>query len=95
LVDLIRENVEVEMVILFGSYARGDWVEDTAGGYFSDFDVLVVVQKASTVERHKLWSKIENRAQRITKPTVLSLIVHDLEDVKEQLEQGHYSSSPI
>ena len=30
-------------IILFGSYARGDWIEDVKGRYFSDFDILCVV----------------------------------------------------
>ncbi len=30
-------------VILYGSYARGDWVHDPVGRYFSDFDLLIVV----------------------------------------------------
>ena len=30
-------------LILFGSYARGDWVEDRASGYISDYDLLVIV----------------------------------------------------
>ena len=29
-------------VVLFGSYARGDWVEDPVGRYFSDYDLLVI-----------------------------------------------------
>ncbi|MEO1548618.1 MAG: nucleotidyltransferase domain-containing protein, partial [Bacteroidota bacterium] len=39
----------VEMVILFGSYARGNWVEDQyvekgiTYEYRSDFDILVVL----------------------------------------------------
>src|SRR5690349_13931069 len=32
-------------IILFGSYARGDWVEDPIGRYFSDYDLLVVVDR--------------------------------------------------
>lgn len=27
-------------IILFGSYARGDWVEYPVGRYFSNFDLL-------------------------------------------------------
>src|SRR5512142_3383687 len=80
LVDLIRGEVEVEMVILFGSHARGDWVEDPVNGYFSDHDVLVVVEKPGAVERHKLWSTIEDRAEHLLQPAALSLIVHDIED---------------
>ena len=30
-------------LILFGSYARGDWVEDRKSGYLSDYDLLVIV----------------------------------------------------
>src|SRR5689334_4703312 len=81
LVAEIQGAVEVEMVILFGSHARGDWVEDPVGGYFSDFDVLVLVKSAKTVERHDLWSTIEQRAERYLGKTMLSLIVHDVDDV--------------
>jgi predicted nucleotidyltransferase len=33
------------MIILFGSYARGDWVEDLPNQYLSDFDVRSVSHK--------------------------------------------------
>ncbi len=93
--DLIRDEADPEMVILFGSHARGDWVEDPAGLYFSDFDVLVIVKSRGMVDKRDLWSKIEQQAQRITKPTELSLIVHDIRDVNEQLEKGFYFFSDI
>ena len=95
LVELIRSEVAVEMIILFGSHARGDWVQDPVGGYFSDFDVLVVVEKPGTVERYKLWSTIEDRAERLLQPATLSLIVHDIEDVNQQLEKGFYFFSDV
>jgi predicted nucleotidyltransferase len=78
------------MVVLFGSHARGDWVEDPAGGYFSDFDVLFVVKSRRMVDEHKLWSRVEQRAQRLTQPTELSVIVHDIAGVNEQIERGSY-----
>ena len=46
--SIIKVNPGVEMIILFGSYARGDWVEDiyTEGHityeYKSDFDILII-----------------------------------------------------
>ncbi len=46
--QLIVETVSPEKVILFGSYATGNWVEDryTEGHityeYISDYDILVV-----------------------------------------------------
>ncbi|MCB2263611.1 MAG: hypothetical protein LGR52_11870 [Candidatus Thiosymbion ectosymbiont of Robbea hypermnestra] len=27
-IEIIREEIDLDMLILFGSYARGDWVED-------------------------------------------------------------------
>jgi uncharacterized protein len=93
--DEIRRAADVEMVILFGSHARGDWVEDPVGGYFSDYDLLVIVKSPKAVERHDLWSTVEQRAERHIGKTVLSLIVHDVDDVNRQLELGQYFFSDI
>jgi predicted nucleotidyltransferase len=51
-------------VILFGSYARGSWVEDHAGGYFSDYDLLVVVNYNNFGERLKLGNAPVNGSCR-------------------------------
>src|SRR5829696_3819494 len=83
------------MLLLFGSFARDVWVEDPVGGYLSDLDMLVIVKSPSMVDKVKLSSKIEDRARRITKPTSLSLLVHDIKDVNEQLEKGFYFFSDI
>ena len=95
LAELIRAEAKVEMVVLFGSHARGDWVADPVGDYFSDFDVLVIVKSPSLVDKLDLWAKIEERAQKIAAPTELSLIVHDIKDVNEQLEKGFYFFSDV
>jgi predicted nucleotidyltransferase/HEPN domain-containing protein len=92
-VNEICAAVDVEMVILFGSHARGDWVEDSR--YFSDLDVLVIVKSPKIVEQHDLWSAIEQRAARHAAPTELSLIVHDIDDVNRQLELGQTFFSDI
>ena len=42
---LIQGGARMEMLILFGSYARGDWVEDPETGYVSDVDVRSVSHK--------------------------------------------------
>src|SRR5690242_5365835 len=48
--DMIINLVNPEIIILFGSYSRGDWVEDryrvngTLYEYKSDFDILVVTE---------------------------------------------------
>ncbi|HEU4409807.1 MAG TPA: nucleotidyltransferase domain-containing protein, partial [Polyangiaceae bacterium] len=43
LVDLFREAAPLGLLVLFGSHARGDWVDDPQTGYQSDFDLLAVV----------------------------------------------------
>ena len=44
IVSIFRDGAPIEMLILFGSHARGDWVEDPETKYESDFDVLAVVE---------------------------------------------------
>ena len=54
---------EVEMVVLYGSYARGDWLEEIApdGHHFqyqSDYDVMVVTR--DQVFKHtQRWDKVK------------------------------------
>ena len=38
-----RRNGKILKVILFGSFGRGDWVEDRRSGYQSDWDLLIIV----------------------------------------------------
>ena len=55
---------KTEMIILFGSYARGDWVEDvyqengTTYEYISDFDILVVTTK-DIHDMKRDWKKVK------------------------------------
>ena len=49
-------------IILFGSYARGDWVEDPVGRYFSDYDLLVVVDREELTDVPEFWTKREKLA---------------------------------
>jgi predicted nucleotidyltransferase/HEPN domain-containing protein len=90
IVRIIRELAEVEIIILFGSHARGDWVEDPENGYFSDFDLLVLVKTEGMADSDKLWSRARDRAQNLTGNVPVSIIVHTVKDVNEKLELGHY-----
>ena len=53
-------------VILYGSYARGTWVDEphTAKGYQSDYDLLVIVNDSRLTDRVKYWSKLDDRLMR-------------------------------
>jgi uncharacterized protein len=74
---------------------RGEPRCGPVGGYFSDYDVLVIVKSPKVVEKHDLWSMVEQRAASRLGQTALSLIVHDVEDVNRQLELGQYFFSDI
>lgn len=81
-------------IILFGSYARGDWVDDPVGRYFSDFDLLVVVDHEDLTDS-EFWHKAEKRLLSATVSgqhlrTPVSVIVHSLDDVNYKLEHGRY-----
>jgi len=82
-------------IILFGSYARGDWVEDPVGRYFSDYDLLVVVNHDDLTDVAEFWEKTEGRllvelseARQLRTP--VSLIYHSLDDVNDKLRLGRY-----
>jgi uncharacterized protein len=79
-------------IILFGSYARGDWVHDPVGRYFSDFDLLVVVDHEDLVDL-EFWEAANSRllnevASSGQIRTPVTFIVHDLNDVNDKLEHG-------
>ena len=78
------------MLILFGSYARGDWVEDLATGYFSDFDLLVVISVPALEKNAKLWSKLTKEARRITGHVPVNLMPLNFKDVNTELRKGNY-----
>ena len=80
-------------IVLYGSYARGDWVEDPVGGYFSDYDILVVVNDERLTDPVDYWSAADDHLLReltITRAisAPVNFIVHSLTDVNQQLERG-------
>jgi uncharacterized protein len=95
LVALLREAGPVEMVVLFGSHARGDWVEDAETGYESDYDLLVMVQSPKVAEDPARWGPVEARISQLEGMPPVSLIVHDYKYVNGQLKHGQYFFSDI
>ncbi|MGE6694389.1 HEPN domain-containing protein [Sphingobium limneticum] len=88
-------NGHILKIILFGSYARGDWVEDPVGRYFSDYDILVVVDHEDLTDIPEFWAKTEDRLlEELTEGkalrTQVSLVYHSLDDVNEKLRLGRY-----
>ena len=88
-------NGKILKIILFGSYARGDWVDDPVGRYFSDFDLLVVVSHDDLTDVPEFWLKTEDRllaelSEGKQLRTPVSLIYHSLDDMNEKLRLGRY-----
>ena len=88
-----KKRGRILKVILYGSYARGDWVDDPVGGYKSDYDILVVVNDAKLTDPVEYWGKADDRLMRDATITdalsaPVNFIVHDLADVNSQLSQG-------
>ena len=84
-------------VILYGSYARGTWVDEphTAKGYQSDYDLLIIVNDKRLTDRVKYWAKLDERLMREygvtgTLHTPVNFIVHTLQEVNDGLAHGRY-----
>lgn len=94
--EIIRAQGEVEMVILFGSYARGDWREEKDlpdkpwSGHASDYDILVIVAdpaRAADVNYHYALREATN-APKFS--AYVQPIVHHIQHVNTYLEEGGY-----
>jgi uncharacterized protein len=84
-----RLNYRILKIILFGSHAKGSWVNDPANGYVSDYDILVIVNQPAAVEEYEVWQTAEDKIKRqISAP--LGLIVHTFREVSSALQEGHY-----
>jgi HEPN domain-containing protein len=88
LVRIIRATADVERVVLYGSHARGDWVDDPANGYLSDFDLAVLVANPALAADEALWADCQEHAREVVGDTPVSLIVHTVDDVRQQLARG-------
>lgn len=92
-----KKQARILKVILYGSYARGGWVDEphTAKGYQSDYDLLVIVNHERLTDRVEYWSTAEDRLNRelaITRTlrTPVNFIVHTLGEVNAGLSEGRY-----
>jgi len=92
-----KKRGHIKKIILFGSYARGTWVDEphTMKGYRSDYDILVIVNTAKLADR-QYWDKAEDRL--LWDPgvkTPVGLIVHGLREVNKALKEGQYFFTDI
>jgi len=85
----------IEMIILFGSFARGDWKDEAYTKdnvfyqYKSDFNILVIVNDPKTGKNNRKWESLERKLQKedfLFMP--LSLMGYDINHVNQKLSDG-------
>ncbi|WP_173422272.1 nucleotidyltransferase and HEPN domain-containing protein [Ensifer adhaerens] len=88
-----KKRGRILKIILFGSHARGNWVDEphTKKGYRSDYDILVVVNNSKLTDFARYWAKAQDRLLRLSGiETPTSLIVHSRREVNTALYDGRY-----
>jgi len=93
-----KKRGRILKIILFGSYAKGGWVDEpfTMKGYRSDFDLLVIVNHRKLCDFAEFWHKAADRLNRDPLvETPVSFIVHTRREVNTYLKEGQYFFSDI
>jgi len=94
---------DVHMVVLFGSYARGDWKdgphEQGRGRLIihkrSDYDILVLTANEYTARDITLWDKVKEKLAQCNLSTHVRIIARDVDFVNYKLRQGQYFFTEI
>lgn len=93
-----KKRGRILKIILFGSYAKGGWVDEpfTMKGYRSDFDLLIILNQRKLCEFSEFWHKAADRLNRDPLvETPVSFIVHSRREVNAYLKEGQYFFSDI
>ncbi|APO79841.1 nucleotidyltransferase domain-containing protein (plasmid) [Rhizobium etli 8C-3] len=92
-----KKKGRIWKIILFGSYARGTWVDEphTAKGYRSDYDILIIVSTKKLADP-EYWYAAKDRLIRDRGiKTPVTPIIHSRREVGDALHQGRYFFSDI
>jgi len=94
-VEIIREEIDLDMLLLFGSYARGDWVEDLDSKtllyrYQSDFDLLLITETRKQANKVESNNHLNQRLIKTIHRTPISLISEDIQFVNRRLRKSQY-----
>ena len=88
---------DVEKIILFGSYARGDYKEkkdlkpQQKTGHISDYDILLVTETKESADDFISWSKVEKL--KLSAP--VKITAQDIENLNISLAEGQYLFTDI
>ena len=100
--ERIKGEPKLEKIILFGSYARGKWVEDRAikngkvvSEYRSDFDILVVTQKGMSDSNWLDLCIDEEIDDHSEIQTEVNIIHHNIHFLNERITESYYFFTDI
>lgn len=101
IVAIVRKHCpKAGMIILFGSYARGDYKElkdlapDRKSGHPSDYDILAIIGDEVNCGS-QAWQLIVDECTEAKLSATPRFIHHDLDYVNRKLEIGQYFFSDI
>ena len=106
LAELIREHVkQVEMIILFGSYAKNKYVDydqrvefGTPTYYMSDYDIAILTRKPIGAIESSLYEKIKDKFfENKNRPfhTHPQFVNYGIDDFNYALSKAHYFETEI
>jgi len=100
-VSAIRKAMKPEMIILYGSYARGDFVESDkykeghiTYEYQSDFDILVLVESEKLASDITNFHLVEKNVKKEV-DTPFGLIIEPMQFVNAKIAEGRYFYADI
>jgi HEPN domain-containing protein/predicted nucleotidyltransferase len=98
----VRDNCDdVEKIVLYGSYARGNYKEekdlkpDRKSGHVSDYDILVITEKKHVALDTSLWNKISAQCQNLNLSAQPRILTIDVEALNIKLAEAQYFYSDI
>ncbi len=101
IVEIIREEFKPEMIILFGSHARGNWVEDAYIGedgnyykYKSDFDIYVLMHNHDDARKVNRRQSLRDKFRAEIR-TPVQIIADTFQYFNSRLKEGRYFFTDI
>ncbi|WP_073233043.1 nucleotidyltransferase domain-containing protein [Pedobacter caeni] len=97
IIEVIKEFVNPDKIILYGSYVKNAYVEDVyiKGGikyyYISDYDLIIITNKTN-VKEFELENELEKRLK--VRPDI-NFFMYDIDHINQLLEKGDYFMVPV
>ena len=93
---IVPRYAEIEMIILFGSYARGTWVTDkyiekgNTYEYKSDYDLLIILSRNKQATSHSSTKSMTEKLHELQLDTPVHPIYNGMDFVNHELQEGNY-----